>query len=90
MLMIHIILEKPGDTQSPGFSYFAPPFAIQIKSPINTANAAMTAIKIQDLRGPLGERYTFAVDFTNTMVDFYHIVGAYPIVAVVSEFGTLL
>lgn len=58
-----IILEKPGDTQSPGLFYFAPPFAIQIKIPINTANAAMTAIKINDLRGPLGERYTFAPGF---------------------------
>ena len=63
MLLTHIKLEKPGDHQSPGLFYFAPPFAIQIKIPINTANVAMTAIKIHDLRGPLGERYTFALGF---------------------------
>ena len=63
MLLIHIILEKPGDAQSPGLFYFAPPFTIQIKIPINTANVAITAIKIHDLRDPLGERYTFAQVF---------------------------
>lgn len=63
MLLTHIKLEKPGDVQSPGLFYFAPPFAIQIRNPINTANAAMTAIKTHDLRGPLGEPYTFAPGF---------------------------
>ena len=63
MLLTLFISRKPGDAQSPGLFYFAPPFAIQIKIPINTANAAMTAIRIHDLRGPLGERYTFALGF---------------------------
>ncbi len=63
MLLTLFISRKPGDAQSPGLFYFAPPFAIQIKIPINTANAAVTAIKIHDLRGPLGEQYMFAPGF---------------------------